>query len=163
MPWSWLRIFSSNFFLIFSDTKQLLKQEVEERTGNIALLTDADNQLTFQIQNLFDEFQNLKTTIESMTSTIEGLNNEVNVLKNSLYDNALRFHVENRTQPGDVITYESKLIDTHNAMNIETGTFTAPFSGSYGFVLYARFQCFNDGNSQLFYDVVGSNIFLYYL
>jgi hypothetical protein len=85
------------------------------------------------------EFQNLKTIIE-------GLKNADNVLTNSLNDNALRFHVETK-QDGSVwplntlITYETKLTDTHNTMNTKKGIFIAPFSGFYGFVFYAKIQC----------------------
>jgi hypothetical protein len=68
------------------------------------------------------------------------------VLGNNLFDNALRFHVE--TQLDDawwtqylLLTYENKIADTHNAMNTETGLFTAPFSGIYGFLFYAYFDC----------------------
>ncbi len=39
-----------------------------------------------------------------------------------------------------MITYNSKLTDTHNAMSTVTGKFTAPFSGTYGFVFYANFK-----------------------
>jgi hypothetical protein len=46
------------------------------------------------------------------------------------------------TWPGNTfITYETKLTDTHNSMNTETGMFTAPFSGAYGFVFYSDFIC----------------------
>ena len=35
-----------------------------------------------------------------------------------------------------VVTFEQELVDTHNAMDFSTGTFTAPFAGFYGFVFY---------------------------
>jgi len=37
-----------------------------------------------------------------------------------------------------VVTYESELADTHNAMDHPSGTFYAPFAGSYGFMFYFR-------------------------
>ncbi len=91
---------------------------------NIDLLTDANKEINLEI---------------------EGLKNADNVLTNSLNDNALRFHVETSTgghwPDNTFITYETKLTDTHNAMNTETGLFTAPFSGTFGFVFYAEFYC----------------------
>ncbi len=42
-----------------------------------------------------------------------------------------------------MITYQTKLTDTHNAMNTGNGIFTAPFLGAYGFVFYADFFCSN--------------------
>jgi hypothetical protein len=40
-----------------------------------------------------------------------------------------------------LITYDTKLTDTHNAMNTGNGIFTAPFSGTFGFVFYADLFC----------------------
>ena len=37
-----------------------------------------------------------------------------------------------------VVTYENELADTHNAMDHPSGTFYAPFAGSYGFIFYFR-------------------------
>ncbi len=84
-----------------------------------------------------------------MASTIESLKSADNVLTNNLNDNALRFHVEttflsSNWPQNTLITYATKLTDTHNAMNTETGLFTAPFSGTYGFVFYAEFYCYNN-------------------
>jgi hypothetical protein len=170
-------------FQIFADTKKQLQQEVEECLENIALLTDADKEINLKIErhdsdiketNLkFDsEIQKLSTTIESMASTIEsmaitieGLKNADNVLTNSLNDNALRFHVERKLVSSwpynTFITYETKLTDTHNAMNTETGLFTAPFSGTFGFVFYGEFYC--DGASRnLYVDHNGARSKIYY-
>ncbi len=169
--------------VIFSDTNNQLQQEVEERTGNIALLTDADNQLNFQIQSLYNEFQNLTTTIESMASSIESLKSADNVLTSNQKDNALRFHVETKLDyncpqntlityetklTGDkweentLITYHYKLTDTHNAMDIKSGYFTAPFSGNYGFVFYATFKCGSEDVRELFVEKNGTKIKLFF-
>ena len=127
---------------MFSDTKKQLQQEVEERLENIALLKDADKEINLKFDS---EIQKLSAKIQSMASTIESLKNADNELTNSLNDNALRFYVE--TKQGDywpdntLITYKTKLTDTHNAMSAETGIFRAPFSGIYGFVFYARLYC----------------------
>ncbi len=140
-------------FLIFADTKQQLQQEVEERLENIALLTDADKEITLEIEThdsdikkLTTSFEGMASTMEGMASTIESLKNADNILTNSLNDNALRFHVETKLVDAywplnTLITYETKLTDTHNAMNTETGLFTAPFSGTFGFVFYGQFLC----------------------
>jgi hypothetical protein len=101
-----------------------------------------------------------------MASTIESLKNADNVLTNSLNDNALRFHVETRTGNSwpynTFITYETKLTDTHNAMNTETGLFTAPFSGTYGFVFYAEFYCDIAAYRYLYIDHNGENSHIHY-
>jgi hypothetical protein len=131
---------------------------------NIALLTDADNQLNLR-------FESHDSEIKKLISIIEGLKNADNVLTNSLNDNALRFHVETRTgsfwPENTFITYKTKLTDTHNAMNTETGLFTAPFSGTFGFVFYAELYCdggyrdlyihHNGARSKSIYRCVGSS------
>jgi hypothetical protein len=138
--------FHQFIFVIFSDTKKQLQQEVEERLENIALLTDADKEINLKFESHDSEIQKLTTTIEGIASAIESLKNADNVLTNSLNDNTLRFHVETKVNNVDwpqytVITYKNKLTDTHSAMNTETGFFTAPFSGTYGFVFNARLYC----------------------
>jgi hypothetical protein len=121
-----------NFFVIFSDTKNQLQQEVEELQENMARLSD---QLNLKIDS----------GIQMLASIIESLKNADSVLTNNQKDAALRFYVE--TKQGDYwpentfINYETELTDTHNTMNTETGFFTAPFSGTYGFVFYARIYC----------------------
>ena len=35
------------------------------------------------------------------------------------------------------MTYDTKLSDTHNAIDIDTGIFTAPINGSYAFFFYS--------------------------
>jgi hypothetical protein len=59
-----------------------------------------------------------------------------------------------------LITYDTKLTDTHNAMNTETGFFTAPFSGTYGFVFYGEFQC-SSGPRALYFDHNGARSSIY--
>ena len=60
-----------------------------------------------------------------------------------------------------LITYETKNTDTHNAMNTETGLFTAPFLGTYGFVFYGEFYC--DGESRnLYIDHNGARSKIYH-
>ncbi len=105
--------------------------------------------------------------MEGIASTIESLKNVDNVLTNSLNDNALRFHVETRTADAywpynTLISYETKLTDTHNAMNTETGFFTAPFSGTYGFVFYAEFGCDVSQSRILYVDHNGARSKIYH-
>jgi hypothetical protein len=40
-----------------------------------------------------------------------------------------------------VVTYDKKLVDTHTAMNMSSGIFTVPCSGTYGFLFNAEFFC----------------------
>jgi hypothetical protein len=91
-----------------------------------------------------------------MANTIENLNNAINVLTTNQNDSSLRFHVETKAGSGYLplqsrITYETELTDTHNAMNKETGIFTAPFAGTFGFVFYAKFLTDYDQH-QLYVD-----------
>jgi hypothetical protein len=89
-----------------------------------------------------------------------------NILTNSLNDNALRFHVETKRADAywpynTFITYQTKLTDTHNAMSTGTGKFTAPFSGTFGFVFYAEFYC--DGQYRYLYiDHNGARRLIYF-
>ncbi len=159
--------------IIFSDTKKQLQQEVEERLENIALLTDADKEINLKfethdsdIKKLATSFEGMATTMEGIASTIEGLKNADNVLTNNLNDNALRFHVETKQESSSwplntLITYETKLTDTHNAMNTETGFFTAPFSGTFGFVFYGEFSCDSQFHS-LYIDHNGARSEIYF-
>ncbi len=93
-------------------------------------------------------------------------------LTTNLNGNALRFHVETKIEGiswpyNTLITYQTKFTDTHNAMNTETGIFTAPFSGTYGFVFYGEFKCdgpyrylyiyHNGARSKKIYHCYGSN------
>jgi hypothetical protein len=119
---------------------------------------DANKEFNLKIESHDSEIQKLTHTIESMARTIESLKNADNVLTANQKDNALRFHVETKLDNVDwplntLINYKTKLTDTHNAMITETGFFTAPFSGTYGFVFYARFYCV----SKLGYLYVGHN------
>jgi hypothetical protein len=112
---------------------------------NTALLADADKEINLKIDS---EIKKLTTTIEGMACTIEGLKNTDIALTNNQKDSSLRFHVETKQTTSfwefnSLISYRSKLTDTHNAMNTGTGTFTAPFSGKYGFVFYSTFYCDN--------------------
>ncbi len=160
-----MRLLCIIFFQIFADTKQQLQQEVEERLENIALLTDADKEINLKFESNDSEIQKLTTTIEGIASTIEGLKNVDNVLTNSLNDNALRFHVETYTggvwPENTLITYDTKLTDTHNAMNTETGLFTAPFTGTYGFVFYGGFYC-DGAHRYLYIDHNGARSKIYH-
>jgi hypothetical protein len=163
---SLLRLLCIIFFQIFADTKQQLQQEVEERLENTSLLTDADHQLNLKIESHDSEIQKLTVIIKGIASTIEGLKNADNVLTNSLNDNGLRFHVETKLGSSSwpyntLITYETKLTDTHNAMSTGTGKFTAPFSGTYGFVFYAYFYC-DSTNRYLYIDHNGARSKIYY-
>ena len=45
-----------------------------------------------------------------------------------------------------VVTYNVKLADSHNSMNIESGIFTAPFDGTYIFLFYAKVFCDSDSH-----------------
>ncbi len=59
-----------------------------------------------------------------------------------------------------MITYDTKLTDTHNAMNTETGFFTAPFSGTFGFVFYGEFRCYSESRN-LYIDHNGARSKIY--
>jgi hypothetical protein len=101
---------------------------------SIALLTGVDKELNLRIDY----------EIQKLTAIIEGLKNADSVLTNNQKDSALRFHVEtklgsNHWPQNTLISFVTKLTDTHNAMSTGTGKFTAPFSGTYGFVFYADF------------------------
>jgi hypothetical protein len=126
---------------------------------NTALLAD---QLNLKIDS---GIQTLTTTIEGMASAIEGLKSADIILTNNQKDAALRFHVETKlggSWPLDtLITYETKLSDTHNAMNTETGIFTAPFSGMYGFVFYGRIFCNYEGIRDLYVDHSGARSIIF--
>jgi hypothetical protein len=159
--------------IIFSDTKKQLQQEVDELERNTALLTDADKEITLEIKThdsdikkLTTSFEGMASTMEGMARTIESLKNADNVLTANQKDNALRFHVETKLENVDwpqntLINYKTKLTDTHNAMNTETGFFTAPFSGTYGFVFYARIYC-DDVGRNLYIDHNGARSNIYH-
>ena len=101
-----------------------------------------------------------------MASTIESLKSADNELTTNQKDNALRFHVETDTggvwPENTLITYHYKLTDTHNAMNISSGYFTAPFSGNYGFVFYATFKCGREDVRELFVKKGNEKIELFF-
>ncbi len=59
-----------------------------------------------------------------------------------------------------MITYKTKLTDTHNAMNAGTGFFTAPFLGTFGFVFYGEFHC-NGASLNLYIDHNGARSKIY--
>ena len=57
-----------------------------------------------------------------------------------------KFHVETRTEAwyywpkNTPLTYSKELVDTHNSMDPLSGTFVAPFSGTFGFMFYTHLQ-----------------------
>jgi hypothetical protein len=67
----------------------------------------------------------------------------------------LKFHAEtkqvssNWPQNTDV-TYVSELVDTHNAFDKSSGTFTAPFDGKYGFIFNSLF--YHDGQLYAYHN-----------
>ena len=78
----------------------------------------------------------------------------------------LKFHVE--TKQGDIywpeytdVTYETKLADTHNALDMASGIFTAPFDGVYGFMFYSVF-CTDNGHLHVVHNDVYIDVFYRY-
>ena len=68
------------------------------------------------------------------------------------------------------VTYDTKLSDTHNAININIGIFTAPINGSYAFFFYSElyssttmYAYRNNDKVQIFYrpgsSLKGENIY----
>ncbi len=77
---------------------------------------------------------------------IAALRKNLTTLSNNFEDSILRFHVETDTSSfhwpfNKLVTYKTKVVDTHNAIDIGTGIFTAPLTGVYGFFFYSEFYC----------------------
>jgi len=141
--------------------------EVETRANEVATLNQnledtkskviENRELITEVQVDVDTNTN---EIKSISSEINSISSEISVLKSDITTNArqietlanqfeaslLRFHVEAKWDgtewPADkVVTYEIEVVDTHNAMDIGSGIFTAPMAGVYGFFFYSRFSC----------------------
>jgi hypothetical protein len=88
---------------------------------------------------------------------------DIQLLSDSFKRSTLKFHANTHISKHHWadhvrVTYEYELVDTHGAFNPGTGTFTAPFVGSYGFIFYAHF----DSNDGTLYYYLNDNYFPIY-
>ena len=97
--------------------------------------------------------------------SIQTLDSKHQVLSGKYDKSSLKFHVETEQKdfdwhwPADsVITYKKKLVDTHNSFDINSGTFTAPFDGKFGFLFFALFTQ-DTGCMPVFHNTVAIDIF----
>jgi hypothetical protein len=145
-----------------------LTQEIEERARGIGEVNQslqtvktfldetrgvADSN-TNRLNNHDSEFGNTNNRITNNENRINNNENGIRSLTESLRESSLAFHVET-TYVGvypqeNVIGYGKKLVDTFNVLDAGSGTFSAPFSGSYGFFFYSEFSC-SGGSNYLYY------------
>jgi len=103
-----------------------------------------------------DRINNLGTDIAALRSETIKNAQDIQTLLNNFEDSLLRFHVETKNQTEDwplesVVTYKTKVVDTHNAIDISSGIFTAPLTGVYGFFFFARFGCASSARNLYMY------------
>ena len=90
-----------------------------------------------------EDIKNNKDEISSNKIDIQILNSTHQALLDRFEKSNLKFHVETKksTLPiNTVVTYEKKLVDTHSAVDLSSGTFTAPFDGIYAFYFFGLFH-----------------------
>ncbi len=108
-------------------------------------------------ENNQNRIDNHETDIVKLTTNMTMNAQNIQTLLNNFRDSLLRFHVETKISPvhwpsNTVVTYETKLLDTHKAMEIESGVFTAPLRGVYGFFFDSHFNC----------DITALSLYLYH-
>ena len=117
-------------------------------------------------QNIGTNGENIeinKNNIIKNNEEIQHLDSKHQELSSKFDKSNLKFHVE--TKQGDIwwpentdVTYETKLADTHNALDMASGIFTAPFDGVYGFMFYSWF-CTDNGNLYAGHNDVWVHVF----
>jgi hypothetical protein len=126
------------------ENKQL-KSQLEYFRG---VLDDNIREILSRLHNHGTEFSKL-----NRKAILNG--HDIQTLSDSFEESDnLRFHVETRIStvywPLETdVTYEREVVDTHDAMDIGLGIFTAPMTGVYGFFLYSEFYC--DYNVRILY------------
>ena len=92
-----------------------------------------------------EDIKNNKDEISSNKIDIQILNSTHQALLDRFEKSNLKFHVETKQSSSywpinTVVTYEQKLVDTHSAVDLSSGTFTAPFDGVYAFYFFGLFH-----------------------
>ena len=134
---------------INADEINQVKSRVSSAEENINTNAAAIQTLNSNLQTLSEHHDNDVTAVRNELSSnlvfIQDVNSRLQILTERFDTSLLRFHVESATF-GDnwplysVITYERKLVDTHNAVDMAAGAFVAPFPGVYGFLFYGSFR-----------------------
>ncbi len=152
-------------------------QEVETRTNEVATtnqnLEDTNSRVNentgfiTEVQSIVENNQDRinihETFIEALRSNMTTNSHDIQTLLDNFKDSLLRFHVETKIMHNywpeeTVVTYEKKVVDTHNAMNIESGIFTAPLIGVYGFFFYSEIDCGNNRYLYVYHNDLKINI-----
>ena len=78
-----------------------------------------------------------------MNNAIATNANGISNLLSAISDSQISFAVERHSKCDldTVVTYDTKLSDTRNAMNPASGVFTAPLNGSYIFLFHSTLEC----------------------
>ena len=98
------------------------------------------NSLIFTVQ-----ISALQASDVGMTSAIQTNTDTISNLRSAIRDSQISFAVERHSKcnADTIVTYDSKLSDTRNAMNPVSGVFTAPLNGSYVFLFHSTLECTN--------------------
>jgi hypothetical protein len=129
-----------------------LKTKIDHHESEFATLTALISNQEDEISKLKTEISDQGTDIATLKASIDKNAEEIRILSENHQDNMFRFHVETKQDPKfypseSDITYVKELVDTHNSIDINTGIFTAPFPGTYGFFVFANFLCTPTGHS----------------
>ena len=126
-----------------------VKSRVGSAEENINTNAAAIQTVNSNLQTLSEHHDNdviaIRNELSSNLVFIQDVSSRLQTLTDRFDASLLRFHVESRTY-GDIwplhstITYERKLVDTHNAVDMADGAFVAPFPGVYGFLFYGSFR-----------------------
>ena len=81
--------------------------------------------------------------INVMSNTVSNLDVRIGSLDGAIRNSQVNFAVERSgAWPFDqIVTYAWKLSDSHNAISVETGMFSAPIAGTYIFFFFAHIEC----------------------
>jgi len=99
---------------------------------------------------LKESLESASHSIITNANAVTGLNSSLDNLYNTVNNSGVNFAVQLFSgadwHHNEIIRYGEKLADSHDAFDLQSGTFTAPVDGSYTFFFFARIDCFGKDN-----------------
>ena len=123
--------------------------------GHIWDLQSVDNSMLVDINDMNVSLESTINSVSNNTHLINHLNNSLDILSSRIHDSEVNFAVETNSfgewAADTRVTFGKRLTDSHNAMDLYSGIFTAPLTGTCTFFCFAQMRC--DGGIRYLYAV----------